>query len=330
MLAENLYGKVNPQYSERHNRRIKWHKQFGNERILHLMILPSVLCVILFSYFPMYGILAAFKRFSLFKGVLSSPWAKLYGFEHFADLFNAPDFGSIMRNTLVIAFLKLGLLSFPPIILAIILNEVKGVRFKKAAQTISYLPHFVSWVVVGGILFSLLAPMPNAPLNKLLLNLRLIGEPVDIINNTGAFWPLLLLSDMWKEAGWSSILYLAVIAGIDMELYEAIDIDGGGRWAKIRHVTWQSAKGTFIIMFILACGNIMNGMGETFEQCYVLGTAANRDVSMILDVYVLRVGIENGRYSFAAAAGLFKSVINLFLLLGANALSRRVTGKGLF
>ena len=318
------------EYAGQLSRRKKWLNQLKNERLLHLMTLPSVVGVILFSYLPMYGILAAFKRLSLFKGVFGSPWAKLYGFEHFADLFNAPDFGLIMRNTLVIAFLKLGLLSFPPIILAIMLNEIRGLKFKKVTQTVLYLPHFVSWVVVGGILFSILAPMPGAPFNKLFMGLRLLKGPVDIINNTRAFWPLLLISDMWKEAGWSSILYLAVIAGVDQELYEAIDIDGGGRWAKIRHVTWQAAKGTFIIMFILACGNIMNGMGETFDQCYVLGTAANRDVSMILDVYVLRVGIDNGRYSFATAAGLFKSVINLFLLLGSNALSKRVTGKGLF
>lgn len=312
------------------NNRKKWLKQFSNEKILHLMILPSLIGVLVFSYLPMYGILIAFKRYSLFKGVWASPWAKSFGFEHFIDLFNAPDFGLFMRNTIVIALLKLTLLSLPPIILSIILSEIRGIWFKKITQTISYLPHFVSWVVVGGIMFSILSAMPDGPLNKVLLSFHLIKEPIDIINNTRTFWLLLLASDMWKEIGWSSILYLAVIAGIDQDVYEAIEIDGGGRWSKIIHVTWPFIKGTFIIMMILACGNIMNGMGETFDQCYILGTAANRDVSMILDVYVLRVGIDNGRYAFATAAGLFKSVINLTLLLSSNAICKRISGKGLF
>ncbi len=304
--------------------------KFYNERILHLMILPSVIAVILFSYFPMYGIIIAFKNFNIFKGIFDSPWARNYGFEHFIDLFNSPMFGLTMRNTIVIAILKLVLLSTPSIILAIMLSEIPNGWYKKINQTISYLPHFLSWIILGGIMFTLLSPMPDAPLNNALLSMGLIDKPLDIINNPGLFWPLLVLSDLWKGVGWGSILYLAVIASIDGELFDAVSIDGGGRWMKIRHVTLPAIQGTFVILFILACGGIMSGGGETFDQIFVLSTAQNRSASLTLDLYVLRTGIDAGRFSFATATGLFKTVINFGLLLSADYISKRMTDKGLF
>ncbi|TFH04980.1 MAG: sugar ABC transporter permease [Spirochaetales bacterium] len=310
--------------------RKQWVRRFVNERVLHLMILPSVIAVILFSYFPMPGIIIAFKNFSIFKGIWGSPWARNSGFEHFVDLFNSPLFGLVLRNTIAIAVLKLSLLLIPPIILAIILTEIRGTGFKKVTQTISYLPHFVSWVIVGGIMFSLLSPMPDSPINRVLMSLGLVREPVDIINNPVWFWPLLVMSEMWKEVGWGSILYLAVIAGINPELYEAVYIAGGGRWAKIRYVTLPSITSTFVIVFILACATIMSGFGDTFDQVFVLNTAANRSASLTLDLYALRIGLEGGQYSFATAIGLFKSIINLVLLISANHLSKRVTDKSLF
>lgn len=295
--------------------------------MLHMMILPSLLATILFNYLPLYGIVIAFKRYDVFTGIWASPWV---GFENFIDFFSAPNFSLVLRNTLVISVLKLGLLSLPPVVLALMLNETSHRRFKKTAQTVSYLPHFISWVVAGGMIYNFLRPTPTSPLNALLLSLGLVNEPVDLIADRNFFWPLVVLSDFWKEVGWGSIIYLAVIAGIDQEMYEACEIDGGGRWTKAIHITWPHMLGTFMILLILRCSQFMQGTGETFDQVYVLASQFNRSVSDIFDTLILRVGLEHGRYSYATAAGLFKSVINLAILITVNKVSWRLTGKGLF
>ena len=296
---------------------------------LQLMVLPSVILIILFSYLPLYGIIIAFKRFDVFDGVLGSAWASNYGFEHFIDFFKDPNWVNVVRNTLIIAGLKLGLLSFAPVILAIMLNEIKAVAFKKVNQTISYLPHFISWMVIGG-LAGIFLNSRDGLLNEWLLRLNLIDSSTDFLSQTKYYWGLIILMHGWKEVGYGSIIYLAVISGIDPTLYEAVDIDGGGRWAKIRYITWPHLLETFMIMFILACGSIMSGAGDALDQAKVFGNAANRSVSDVLDYYVLRIGLEQARYSYATAVGLMKSVINLALLLLANTLSRRVTEKSLF
>lgn len=303
-------------------------KKLKKEKEIHLMILPSLIVVILMAYFPMYGIIIAFKKYDLFKGFLKSPWASSNGFEHFIDFFNSPFFSTVITNTIIIAALKLTLLALPPVILAVMLNEIRHSGFKRISQTISYLPHFISWIILGGIIYNLFSL--NGPVNMLLLDMGIIEEPFHFMASTGFFRPLVVLSELWKEVGWGSIIYLAVIATIDLELYNAIEIDGGGRWAKIIHITWPSLKGTFMILFILSCGSIMSGNGGTFEQSYVLGNSMNKDVSDILDIFILRVGLENARYSFSTAAGLFKSIINLILLLSANKLSKVLTEKSLF
>lgn len=301
--------------------------------VLHLMILPSLLATIALKYLPLYGIVIAFKDYDVFTGIWASPWASNNGFEHFIDFFSAPNFAVVLRNTLVISALKLGLLSLPPVVLALMLNEVSSRRgFKKTAQTVSYLPHFVSWVVVGGMIYNFLRPTANSPLNALLLSLGVVNENelTDLIAENAFFWPLLVMSDFWKEVGWGSILYLAVIASIDQEMYEACEIDGGGRWIKAIYITWPQLLSVFMILLILRCSQIMQGTGDTFDQVFVLGNQFNRGVSDIFDTLILRVGLEHGRYSYATAAGLFKSVINLALLLTVNKLSWRLTGRGLF
>ena len=300
-----------------------------DERALHLFILPALICYAVVAYFPMYGMIIAFKNYNIFKGILGSPWASNFGFEHFIEFFNSPNFGTLLRNTLVIAFLKLGLLSIAPVILAMFFNEISSMKFKRIGQTISYLPHFISWVVVGGLMYSLLNPK-NGPLNLFFVQVGLINSPIDFISAENTFWPVVVLSQLWKDIGYSSILYLAVITSIDVQLYEAIDMDGGGRWAKAIHVTWPALKGTFVILFILSCGQIMSGADSTFDQCYVLGNEANRNVSDIFDTYILRAGLENARFSYASAIGIFKSVINLLLLLSSNKISKLLTEKSLF
>ena len=314
----------------RKSQRAIWMRQFYAQRWLHGMILPAVLFCFVFQYLNLYGILAAFKNFSIFKGVLGSPWASHNGFEHFIDFFSGPNVWPVMRNTIVIALLKLAFIQFPPVLFAVFISEIHSQTFKHVALTISYLPHFVSWVIIGGIMMLIFLATRDAPVNSILLKLGIVDKPTDIINNPDSIWSVFVLSHLWKELGWGSILYLAVITSIDPNLYEAIEIDGGGRLAKMVHITWPALIGTFVILFILACGQIMSGLGATFNQSYILGTASNKSTAQILDVYILRVGLEQGRYSFATAIGLFRAIINLILLVAANSISRRLTGKGLF
>lgn len=313
---------------KRDTRFFKWMRKLQKERTLHFMILPSVICTIVFAYFPMYGILIAFKHYDMFQGVWGSPWADNYGFENFIDFFKSTDCVEVLGNTIAIALLKLALCSLPPVILAIMINEVTNIAFKRITQSISYLPHFVSWVVVGGLIMNFLSPNDGA-LNAILMQTHLIRSPIDFLSVSGYFWPIIILSDIWKGIGWGSIIYLGVIVGIDPNLYEVIDIDGGGRWAKIKYVTWPFLTQTFVILFILGCGKIMSG-GGTFSQSYILGNPANRSRSDILSTYILRVGLNEGRFSFSTAVGLFESLVNLILLLLSNKVSKLLTDKGLF
>ena len=303
-------------------------KAYG-ERVLHFMILPGLAATIIFNYLPLYGLVTAFKNYSVFKGIWDSPWARNNGLEHFVDFFKSAQVWQVLRNTVALAFLSLIFVQFPPVAFAMLLNEIRNRLFKRFTQTVSYLPHFVSWVVLGGIMFMLFLPTRSAPVNRILLALNIAKKPTDIMNRAGSIWAVFVVSELWKGIGWHSIIYLAVIASIDPNLFEAIEIDGGGRFAKMLHITWPSLKSTFIILFILKCGRIMSAAGF-FDQSYVLGTASNRPMSQVLDVYVLRIGLEQGRYSFAAAVGLLQQSVNVLLLVAANWLSRKVSGKGLY
>ncbi len=284
---------------------------------IQLMVLPALLFIFVFSYVPMYGVLTAFQDYSLFKGFLGSPWV---GFKHFEMFFNAPVFWDVMRNTLVISLLKL-IVGFPaPIILALMLNEIGNRTYKRAIQTISYLPHFLSWVIVSGFVLSLLST-DNGSLNILLQKLNLINEPINFLSMPEYFWGILVTTGVWKEIGFASIVYLAAIAGIDPHLYEAASMDGASRFRQMFTITLPSILPVVIVFSILAIGNLLNA---GFEDIILLGSnPILRDVSDVLDTYVYRIGIENSRYSYATAAGLFKAVISVGLLAGANYLARR-------
>lgn len=306
-----------------------WLKTLRKQKILHLMILPSLILVLIFNYVPMAGIIIAFKNFSVFEGVLKSPWANHYGFEHFIDLFKDPYFPLVVKNTLIIALFKLTFLTLPPVILAIMLNEIGRPLFKRINQTISYLPHFISWVVLGGIFYNLLDPS-SGPINRLLVASGLVDASIEFLYKPEYFRSIVILTDIWKTVGWESIIFIAVIASIDSSYYDAVHIDGGGRWARIRYVIWPSLLGTFMILFILKAGKLITGNDDMFEQAYVLGNYSNISVSEILDTYILKVGLENARYSYAAAAGLIKAVVNITVLVLVNSLSKKITGKSLF
>lgn len=292
-------------------------KRFIKQWDIQLMVIPALLFIFVFSYIPMYGVLMAFQDYSIFKGFMNSPWV---GFKHFEMFFHAPEFWTVMRNTLVISLLKLGV-GFPaPIILALMLNEINNRIFKRIVQTISYLPHFLSWVIVSGFVVSMLST-DNGSLNILLESLHLIKEPINFLSLPEYFWAILVTTGVWKEIGFASIVYLAAIAGINPHLYEAASIDGASKVRQIFSITIPSILPVIVVFSILAIGNLLNA---GFEDILLLaGNPVLRDVSDVIDTYVYRVGIQNSRFSYATAAGLFKAVISVGLLAGANYLARR-------
>ncbi|ACT03005.1 ABC transporter permease [Paenibacillus sp. JDR-2] len=290
---------------------------------LQLMVIPALLLIFVFSYIPMYGVLTAFQDYSIFKGFLDSPWA---GLKHFEMFFHAPEFERVMRNTIIISVLKL-LFGFPaPIILALMLNEVKNMYFKRVVQTVSYLPHFLSWVIVSGFAMSILS-VENGSLNILLQSVHLIKEPISFLSIPEYFWTIIVTTGVWKEIGFSSIVYLAAIAGIDPNMYEAASIDGASRFKQIFMITIPTIMPVVIIFLILAIGNLLSA---GFEDLLLLGVnPVLREVSDVLDTYVYRTGITGQRFSYATAVGLFKAVISVGLLTFANLLARR-TGNSLW
>jgi putative aldouronate transport system permease protein len=292
-------------------------KRFIKQWDIQLMVIPALLFIFVFNYIPMYGVLMAFQDYSIFKGFLNSPWV---GIKHFEMFFNAPEFWMVMRNTLVISLLKLGV-GFPaPIVLALMLNEINNRTFKRIIQTVSYLPHFLSWVIVSGFVISMLST-DNGSLNMLLESVHLIKEPINFLSLPEYFWAILVTTGVWKEIGFASIVYLAAIAGINPHLYEAASIDGASRVRQIVTITIPSIMPVVVVFSILAIGNLLNA---GFEDILLLaGNPVLRDVSDVIDTYVYRLGIQNSRFSYATAAGLFKAIISVGLLAGANYLARR-------
>jgi putative aldouronate transport system permease protein len=281
-----------------------------------ILLLPGIIYFLLLNYWPMLGITIAFKDYRLLDGISGSPWV---GMKWFHILFSSPDFWTALRNTIIISFYKL-VFNFPaPIVLALLLNEVYHSGFKRIVQTIVYFPHFLSWVILGGILFSLFSTEGGV--------LQLLGLSSPPMMQPGQFRGLLVLSEMWKEIGWGTIIYLAAIAGINPELYDAARMDGANRFHLVRYITLPSIAGTIAILLILRTGHILN---VGFDQIFILYNPLVYNVADVLDTYVYRVGITMGRYPFATAAGLFQSVVGLLLLIVTNQVSKRVGGEGIW
>ncbi len=298
---------------------------------MQIMALLGVVWMLVFNYAPMYGIIVAFKKnyriteslFSL--QFLRTPWADSYGFQHFINFVKDPEFGNVLANTLGMSILKL-LIGFPlPIIFAILLNELRSPRFKRWVQTISYLPHFLSWVVLGGILTNWLSN--TGLVNQLLVLAGFSKEGVTFLAEPKYFWGIVVLSDIWKELGWSAIIYLAAIVGIDPELYEAATVDGASRFRQIFAITLPSIKGTITILFILAVGNLLN---SNFDQILVLWNPLNASRANVIDIYVYHVAMRSMRYSYASAIGLFKSIVAFILLFMANRVTKKLNDVSLF
>ena len=290
---------------------------------LTLMFIPVVAYFLIFKYIPMGGIAIAFENYKIKEGIFGSAWC---GLDNFNKAFAMATFRRSVWNTLTISGLKL-LFGFPmPIILALMLNEVTHVCFKKTVQTISYLTHFLSWVVLAGMLQQLLSPN-NGAVNAVLRDVFGVKDPIYFLGNNKYFRGTLVVTDIWKNVGWSSILYLATISGIDPELYEAATVDGASRWQCTRYITIPSLVSTIVIMLILSIGSIMDA---GFDQVFNLYNSAVYQTGDIIDTYVYRYGLGDLKYALATAVGLFKNVIAFVLVVGTNLITRRISGEGIW
>ena len=302
-------------------------RSIWKRRVQYICISPALVWFTIFCYVPILGIIVSFKDFSFSGGIWGSdfatPWYKWY------ELFLTSNaFWVIVKNTVIVSILKF-ITGFPaPILLALLLNELRGKHYKKAVQTISYLPYFVSWVIVAAMMNQLLTPYGGqGVLNRLIQLLTGSESPEYIIGTQEAFYPLIILTNIWKGVGWGSIIYLAAIAGIDPCLYEAAQLDGAGRFRRMWNITLPSIKMTIGLQFILSLGGLMSA---GYDQIYVFMTPANHDYSNVLDIYIIENGINLGRYEIATAAQFFQSVIGFVFVLVGNYTSRKLSGVSLW
>lgn len=300
---------------------IRYGLRIWEARYLYLLLIPGILYFVLFQYAPMGGLVLAFKKYNARLGIWGSQWV---GWSHFERIFATPAAMRAIRNTFEINLSRL-IWQFPmPIILAILINEMRGTRLKRVYQIVYTFPHFLSWVIVSTIISNFFAN--GGMINTIIANLG--GERIDFLSNADFFRPFLYLTNNWKEMGWSSIIYMAAIMGIDASLYEAATVDGAGRFKQMLYITLPGIQATIITMFILQVGRIMN---SGFEQIFYLQNGAVKDVSDILDTYVYSITFNaTPNYGFSTAVGLFKSVINLFMLIAANFVVKKVSGSGMF
>ncbi|CAI6084058.1 ABC transporter permease [Cohnella sp. JJ-181] len=292
-------------------------RRFVKYRALLLMLVPGFIFLIIFNYIPMYGAILAFKEFKIMGGIANSPWV---GMKYFDKAFHDPHFYVVLKNTLIISFYKL-LFGFPvPILFAILLNELPGRRFKRWVQTISYLPHFISWIVLSGIFITIFSL--EGPINLLLKAMDRL--PIIFMADEHYFRSILVGTSIYQSFGWGSIIYLAAIAGIDPQLHEAAIIDGAGRFKRMIYITLPMLVPVISIMLILSMGSILDA---GFDQIFNMYNAQVMDVADIIDTYVYRIGLINANYSYSTAVGLFKSVVALILVLGVNRIVKAIGGN---
>ncbi|QIK73734.1 sugar ABC transporter permease [Propioniciclava coleopterorum] len=295
--------------------------RFVQYRWLFLMLIPGVLYFALFKYLPMYGITIAFQDFLPFLGYSGSPWV---GLKHFEALFSGPDFPRILANTLILAGLHIVIVFPAPILVALLLNELRITWLKRAVQSSIYIPHFLSWTIVASLTFLLFGLDPG-PITKFVAGA--FGMQVDFLADPEWFRPLIILQSIWKGTGWGTIIYLAALTGVDPNLYEAARIDGANRWRQMWHVTLPAIRSTVVVMAILMTGNLLD---TGFEQIFLMTNSLNRSVADVFDTYVYTMGITQGMYSYSTAVGLFKALVGIVLIFGSNALARKFGQSGLF
>lgn len=290
-------------------------KLFSQKQLL-AMSLPLILYVLLFSYVPVWGWTMAFQNYKPARGFFNQQWV---GLKWFAFLFTDKGFLRVLRNTVAMSFINMALGYITAIVFALLLNELKNIGVKRIIQTISYLPHFLSWIIVTGLVATMLS-VENGAINDFLMALHLIKEPILFLSEPKYFWGIVGFTYVWKEVGWNTIIYLAAIAGIAPSLYEAAQIDGCNRYQKMWFITLPGIRSTIIIMMIMSIGHILDA---GFELQYLLKNGLIQDVAETIDIYVIKYGIENFNYSLATAAGMFKNVVNISLIFIANNLAKR-------
>lgn len=302
-------------------------KKMVRQRYIYLLLIPGVIWAILFSYAPMAGLYMAFVDY---QPTLGDFWGSLFsadfvGFQWFEYFFSGQDFWQVMRNTLVSSVLTLSIGFVVPIMIAITINEVRISWFKRTVQTASYLPFFISWVVAASIVITLLSA--EGPVNQLLMKIGVVEQGVLFMQEGKMFWIIIALSNAWKDMGYNSIMYLAAIAAIPTELFEAAKVDGANRLKQIWHVLLPMVRPTIIILLILNIGNLMN---TGFDQYFLLGNSLNRAYSDVIDTYAFRYGIQNGMFSYASAVSMFKSVVAFILVISVNQISKKMGQTHLF
>ncbi|WP_020617209.1 ABC transporter permease [Paenibacillus daejeonensis] len=306
-------------------------RQLRKQLTIQIFVWLGMAFLLVFSFTPMFGVIMAFKDYKISTGIAGIFTSEWVGLKYFHELVNDYRFPMLVRNTLAISLLKL-VFAFPvPILLAIMITEVKQAVIKRLVQTFSYLPHFISWVVVVGIAYAFFSTEIGI-INHALITLGIIHEPLTVLTDPDSFWGLAVGTAVWKEAGWWTIIFLAAIAGIDPGLYEAAQLDGAGRLRRIWHVTLPGMRGPIVVVLILSIGSMLGGglVGSNFEQSMLLGNTINNDKSQIIQTYAFNVGLAQGRFAFATAIDLVQSIIAVFLILTSNFIAKRVSGTGLY
>jgi putative aldouronate transport system permease protein len=289
---------------------------------LYLMLIPGILYYVVFKFVPLFGSIIAFQDYNIFEGIRGS---KFVGFKWFSYMFTSSSFLKILFNNLIISFYQI-IFSFPaPIVIAILLNELRNMAFKRTIQTVIYLPHFLSWTIVAGLVYMLLSSQTGI-LNNLLVTWGIVDKPINFLQNPSYVRGIIVLSGMWKECGWNTIIILATLTSISPSLYEAAKIDGAGRWQQCIYITLPGILPAIVTLLLLRVGNIMD-LG--FESIYPFVNPLTAEKADVFDTYTYVVGVINGQYSMTTAIGLFKSVVSLVLMLGANKISKTTTGESL-
>lgn len=297
-------------------------QRLKSQSFYQAMVWPGVLFMIIFNFIPLYGIVIAFKDYSVLDTIASSEWV---GLEYFREFFGDSLFWRVIQNTFAISFLKL-LIGFPAaIMLAVLINELVHTKFKKAVQTISYLPHFLSWVILGGMFITWLSD--TGLVNNILMDLGMIDQPIRFLTDPSKYWGVAVLSDIWKEVGWNTILYIAAMTGIDPALYEAARMDGASKWKQVIHITLPSIRHIIALTFILNVGGLLN---SNLDQTLVLQNPVNYQTSEVLNSYVFKMGIQQGDFSYATAIGLFISVVSLILIAVSNLVTKKISDESVF
>ncbi|GLB29998.1 protein LplB [Lacrimispora amygdalina] len=306
-----------------------WRHELSVHKWLYIMIVPGVIYMLVFRYLPMGGLIMAFEDFSPYNGdsmigaFIQSPFV---GLDIFKKFFTGPDFLRVLKNTLSISFASL-IFYFPaPIILALFLNEIKNVAFKRITQTMVYIPHFISMVIVAALTAQLFSTTDGLVYHVLVQMFGRANAP-DIMSNPGLFVHMIVGQSMWKETGYGTIIFLAALSGVDVQLYEAAEVDGANRWQKMWHITLPAIRSTIVIMLILKIGTILN---TSYEQIFLMQNSMNRSVSDVFDTYIYTKGVVNGNYSMATAAGMFKSIVSMIMVLGANKLAKAFGESGFY